>query len=168
MARQTVYRRQGAAGTVDINMTPMIDCTFQLIIFFILASQMASKSLAQLKLHRPEESQAIPAEQVETPDRLIVNVITSAGDSESANPALAGKADRYEIDGVPIRVGDEDRLTEVFRYRKSKAGNPEEFCVEIRADYRVNFGDVQPIMLATAKAKIVNMNITALTAVGQE
>lgn len=166
MARRSIYRQQGTAGEVGFNMTPMIDCTFQLIVFFIIASQIASKSLAQLDLHRPEVSQAIPSEKMKTPNRVIVNVLSGAG-GKGANPALIGKARRYEIDGNPIAVGDFARLVEFLTRRKRESASAD-FRVEIRADHRVSFMDVQPVMLAAAEARIVKMNITALTTVGEE
>jgi len=167
MAKHVAYQKTGTAGQVEFNMTPMIDCTFLLIIFFILASQMASDSLAKVDLHRPQASQAIPTEDIETPNRVIINVLSRAGDDEDANPALAGRADRYEINRVRFEVGNIERLADFLRRRKDSSGKPDEFYVEIRADHRVNFADVEPVMLAAADAEIVKMNLTALTAVGE-
>ena len=166
MAKYSVYKRTVAAGTIEFNMTPMIDCTFQLILFFILASQVASEALAKLDLPRPETSQAIPSEETETPNRVIVNVISAAEDG-GGNPALADKAKRYEINRNAIQVGDIERLVDIFHDRMQGLSKPEDFYVEIRADYHVGFGEVQPIMLACAEAGIVNLYLTALTAVGE-
>ncbi len=165
MEKHRVYKRGAPAGEVAFNMTPLIDCTFQLIIFFILASQIASRSLANVSLHRPVESQAIPSDKMETPNRVIVNVISAESD-EDAGLALTGRAKEYEIDGRGIAVEDTERLTDILRKRK-QASEAKDFCVEIRADFRVDFGDVQPVMLAAAEARIVKMNITALTAKSQ-
>jgi biopolymer transport protein ExbD len=147
-------------------MTPLIDCAFQLIIFFVLVSQFASKSLAHLQLHRPEVSQAIPAEQIETPNRVIVNVISSAGDDGGENSTLSAMASHYEIDGNRIEVGNFTGLLEFLKKRRLQSSSAD-FSVEIRADSRVNYSDVAPIMQAGARAGIVNMNVTALTAVGE-
>ena len=51
MAKKSVYRTGGPA-VVDFNMTPMIDVTFQLILFFILVGQVASDALAQMPIGR--------------------------------------------------------------------------------------------------------------------
>ena len=171
MARHLAYKRQGTAGEVGINMTPMIDCTFLLITFFILTSQMVSQSLVKLDLPRPEESQAIPSDRMKTPNKVIVNVLPLLGVTEEGEAASSFKTARYEIDGRAIAVGDVERLVEVFRARKersgTKAARTDDFHVEIRADHRVRFGDVHPIMLAAAEAGIVNMNITALTGLSE-
>lgn len=166
MAKHRIYKRGGLTGEVSINLTPMVDCTFLLIVFFIITSQFASQALPPLKLHRPEESQAIPTDQARITNRVIVNVLATAPKDADANPALAGRADRYEIGGNRIRMGDTGRLGDILRAWKD--ANPgEELHLEIRADHRVSFGDVAPVMHAAADAGIVNMNITALTAAGE-
>ncbi len=164
MAKSLIYERT-SSGEVGFNMTPMIDCTFQLIIFFILAGQAASLSLARLDLHRPEQSQAIPSEEIETPRKVIVNVVAHDGDKDP-NPALLGKASRYEIEGRHIPINDTRQLVKILTTRREAAG-AEDFYVEIRADHRVSFGDVRPVMRAAADAKVVNISITALTSVGE-
>jgi len=170
MLKSMVYKLSGGGGDICFNMTPMIDVVFLLIIFFILASQMASQELVQLKLHRPQVSQARrDAELTSAPNRLIVNVVWKGDtDAEAVYPALAGQARTYRIGVVPVEVGDQETLVDVFTARRkaAEAAGHKEFFVEIRADYRVNFGDVAPVMLAAAAARIPKMNITALLEAG--
>jgi biopolymer transport protein ExbD len=142
-------------------MTPMIDCTFLLIIFFILAGQMASESLAHVELPDPEQSQAVPSERMDRPDKAIVNVIYATGEGEEEVPALIGKASRYQVGGVRVEPGDVDSLKGILERMKADSGSGE-FSVEIRADERVDYADVFPVMQAAAAAKITKMNITAL------
>ena len=162
MAKHWAFRKRTGSGDVSFNMTPMIDCTFQLIIFFILTSQMASESLTKLDLPRPLRSQAIPSEQIDSPGKVIVNVLSAVGEGTDENPALIGKASRYQIGGLKIERGDVETLYQSLAKLKQSSG-AKEFCVEIRADHRVNFSEVQPVMLAAARAQILKMNITALT-----
>ncbi len=166
MAKHWAFRERTTSGNVSFNMTPMIDCTFQLIIFFILASQMASESLARLQLARPYQSQAIPAEQIDSPGKVIVNVLSAVGDDEEFNPALLGKASRYQIGSVKIARDDVEGLQKLLADLKQASG-VKNFCVEVRADHRVNYSEVQPVMLAAARARIPKMNITALTLLDQ-
>jgi len=167
MAKHVAYQKGGTAGQIEFNMTPMIDVTFLLIIFFILAGQILSDELADLEVHRPHASQAIPSEEMKTPNRAIVNVVSRVGKDEDANPALAGRADRYEINRARFEVGNVERLADFLRSKRGASAKPEEFYVEIRADQRVNFADVEPVMRAAAEAEIVKMNLTALTAAGE-
>ncbi len=158
MPKSLVYNRNQPAGDVSFNMTPLIDCTFLLIVFFILASQMASNALSQLQLHRPVKSQAfLPAKP---PERVIVNVISID------EFATSSRASHYEIDGVAIGLDRVDLLTHELNRRLIRAGEAE-FFVEIRADSRVWYGDVFPVMSAATDAGISRMNITALVEVSQ-
>lgn len=170
MARKRIMTSDGGAD-VEFNMTPMIDCTFQLIIFFILASTVLSPALSDLELHRPKGSVAQEEkERDEDLNRVIVNIVSRARDEADAPPELSAQALQYEVGGQPIDVGDIDRLVELFKSRMSasKGKDQKPFCVEIRSDHRVNYDAVKPVMKAASLAEIHRMNLTALTASGAE
>ena len=164
MAESKVYRR-GGGGRVEFNMTPMIDVTFQLIIFFILAGQVASAELVQMKVPRPTESQALPENAI-VKNRVIINIVSKAGvEKEDADPFLAGQAKEYRAAGKAFEAGDKEGLQELLEmyYNRWMQDHPgSEFFVEIRADHRVRYGHVEPALLAAAAAGIPKMNITAL------
>lgn len=170
MAKSSVFKKTGASGEVAFNMTPMIDCTFQLIIFFILSATVMSQALADLKLHRPWRSQARDEKEIllEADNRIIVNVVSAAGKKKDASAELAAQAQRYQILTEKIDIGNRDKLTRIIkdRVKRARQAGHKKFFVEIRADYRVNFGAVRPVMLAAAKAGVTNvemkMNLTAL------
>jgi len=61
---------------MEPNMTPMIDVVFQLIIFFMLVTEMSQADLEQMEL--PEASEAMPDDQPEE-NRMVINV-TEEGD----------------------------------------------------------------------------------------
>jgi hypothetical protein len=44
------HRREGEAGSAELDLTPMIDVTFQLIIFFMVVSQITSQENVDLRL----------------------------------------------------------------------------------------------------------------------
>ena len=170
MAKSGVFKKTGPSGDVAFNMTPMIDCTFQLIIFFILTATVMSQALADLKLHRPWRSQALEEKEIllEADNRIIVNVVSEAGKKKDAPPRLAAQAGRYHILTERIDIGNKDKLIRIIkeRVKRARQAGHKKFFVEIRADYRVNFGAVKPVMLAAAKAGVTNMemkmNLTAL------
>lgn len=66
-------------GDLKIDLTPMIDCTFQLIIFFILATDLSQRELEILTLPRAPSSVADPGGDV---DRIVVNIV------DMTNPAV--------------------------------------------------------------------------------
>ncbi|MGC9455077.1 MAG: ExbD/TolR family protein [Phycisphaerae bacterium] len=154
-------------GAVSFNMTPMIDCVFLLIIFFLLASSFASQKLPQLDPHRPEASQAQPREEMEIPNKVIVNILPTEGETLSEDPSMAGRARGYNIDGKSIEVGDTATLEEILTDRKQSARG-DDFFVEVRVDWRVAYSEVVPVLQAAARAEIENLNLTALTAVIEE
>jgi biopolymer transport protein ExbD len=164
MARQ----RRSGTGEVSINMTPMIDCTFQLIIFFILATRFTSQAIEPLMLARPSESQAQDSrEMMDSPNRVIVNVVSKEEPAEEGryDPVRAGEARAYVIYGTQVGVGDERRLIELFKQKRTASRemgmDEKDFFVEIRADKRVKFASISTVMTAAAKADIPRMNITA-------
>jgi len=166
MARESIFRSEGGAGQVTFNMTPMIDCTFQLIIFFVLTSQVASSELARMELPGPHESQARTDEEWKVPHNVLINV-TSAEEDHPNDPAYRGRAGGYVAGGEPIPLGREgERKIAAFlkarmRSHLAEKGKREDFYVEIRADKRVQFIEVLPVMKIAMEAEIMKMNITA-------
>ena len=69
-------RLLGAVGDVSPDMTPMIDCVFQLMIFFILCTEVAAADLELLTL--PTASEAIPNRGSD--DRRLVLNVTQGGE----------------------------------------------------------------------------------------
>jgi len=169
MAKTKVFEK-GSSGDVEFNMTPMIDCTFQLIIFFILSATVLSKALADLELHRPFESQASTSKALnELKNRIIVNVVSSAKNKTDKNSPESALAKHYMIMGDEIDISERKELTRLIKKGATKAReeNYDEFYVEVRADHRVSFGAVQGVLKAAGAAGIprieIKMNITALT-----
>jgi biopolymer transport protein ExbD len=158
--------RARPSGQVDFNTTPMIDVTFLLIVFFLVAGRIASSSLAELDVPKPHRSQAIPTDKVKV-EKVIVNVLLAKSEDGQVNPALAGEASHYEISRVKIDLDDTETLVAELKKRRSQSTAGEEnFFVEIRADAGVNFGDVEPVLWAAAEAGIPKINITALLETG--
>jgi biopolymer transport protein ExbD len=139
-------------------MTPLVDCTFLLILFFLLTSQMASESLARLEIARPRGSQAVQARMAAR--GVVINVL-SAQDAPGGT-AADGRAIAYLVDGRRIPAGDIEALTQLLRARASAEGTGRNLLVEVRADRRVHYGHVEPVLSAAAKAGVPRMNITAV------
>ncbi len=57
---------------VDLDLTPMIDCVFQLILFFMLVTDMSQKDLEELYL--PKAAQALADEPDPAEIRPVVNI----------------------------------------------------------------------------------------------
>ena len=172
MARERIFAKAAHSGEVGFNMTPMIDCTFQLIIFFILTSQVAIEEYSkEVFVPRPHQSRAVRGKDLDVP-KVTVNVISIDPRGKTPDPLDEATALRYEIKRQAFEVGDLDALIEHIRSKKARyeAENPtagpkgkQEFFMEVRADKKINWQDVAPVIRAGVAAGIRKMNITALT-----
>ena len=95
------------------NLTPMIDCVFLLLIFFLVATQLADEE-RELDVKLPTASEAVPL--VAKPKELFINI-----DREG----------RYV---VANRQVDARQLEDAIR--QSSANNPLRQALQIRADKR--------------------------------
>jgi biopolymer transport protein ExbD len=136
--RAPVYKPVRRYG---FNMTPMIDVTFLLLIFFLVASHL-SRNESQLELDLPiaksgsdDLRQAIP--------RIIVNV------KNDGSLWLAG------------RTVDSDKLASLFKAAKSH--ELDEVEVRIRASRSAHYANVEPILMACAQAGIWNVSYAVYT-----
>ncbi len=117
-----------AAGSVGINMTPMIDVVFLLIIFFLVSSHLAKQENA-IKLDLPTATSVL-ADQSEQ-DKLVINVLPS-GD--------------FSVAGGSISI---ERLTQMMRQRHRESGG--QLQVRIRTDRLVPYEKIEPILGAAAE-----------------
>jgi len=139
-------RRERKSSSMAINMTPMIDVVFLLIVFFMLVSAFASAENVPLHLPEPQRSQA---RQVELADRLVINCIPA----DPADPSA----------GVHYRLGPNRRqpLSEISNAMDAARQATPDLHVVIRADRRLPWADVREIMKLVADHGIANMNIVA-------
>jgi len=120
---------------LSINMTPMIDVVFQLIIFFLISSHL-SKQEAQLPLPLPVAASG-EKEGDETNPRVTINV------RADGQLSLAGK---------PLGAAE---LAQRLQGKLAETGADLE--VRIRSDRTVAYRHVEPILLACARAGIWNV-----------
>jgi biopolymer transport protein ExbD len=124
------------ATEAGINMTPMIDVVFQLIIFFLLTSHFAQQE-AHLPLPLPAADSAAALKDVDAP-RLVINV-TADGTLLFSGRSLTPADLRQRL---AERIADLGKDVEV----------------RIRADRSVPYQHIEPVLLACARAGIWNVN----------
>jgi len=146
-------------------MTPLIDVTFQLIIFFMLVNNIIAEETVPMIV--PELDQA-KTRQVEEMERVVVNVA----------PADYSRDERMDEpldwDGVPseVRVGiqsfsldDMRGVTEAIRDAVARGPKtPEgdsELEVLLRADAAIRYQEVQPVMAAISQANVGTIHLVA-------
>lgn len=129
---------QRGPAEVRANLTPMIDVTFLLIVFFVLVSQIVE--VENVKMILPELDE--PAtERFGDEQRAVINVV----------PDRDGKARSYRLGTREYPAGDEgaERLT--GHLAGLLRANPN-LAINLRADRGTHYEWVQPMLRAVAAA----------------
>ena len=160
MAKRSAFRGGDETGAVTFNATPMIDCVFQLILFFLLTTQVASRTRPLMKLPKPLEAQAI-SEKMKTPHRVVINVLSDR-DEKNPDPVKAGRAKEFLVGTKTIPAHRLDKLEKIVReeWEKTDPEYKKDFFVEIRADRDVHYAEVARVMEKAARVGIVKMHLT--------
>lgn len=124
-----------AAGL--INLTPMIDVVFQLLLFFLVASKFADEE-RQLKVVLPQASEAKP--MIAKPQEFMVNI---------------DQAGKYFAGGKQLSAPQLERALV-----QAAANNPGRQAVVIRADKRCQFDYVAQAMNLCNKANIRDYRVS--------
>ncbi len=154
----TVFQR----GPVkpEMNMTPLIDVTFLLIVFFMLVSNIVSNERVPMVVPQLEDSKTRELGDIE---KVVVSIAPASfsGDARLDAPldhpgqaryVQLGAGQRFQLTQLP-------QLTEALRRETQK--NPE-VEVLLRGDAALYYGQVQPIMDAITAAGVGTVNLVAL------
>lgn len=134
MSRRGVRERKAFAT----NLTPMIDVTFLLIVFFVLVSQIVE--VEQVAMDLPEPTNAATDEMTEE-RRVVLNVV----------PGLRGAAREYRLGGRGFAADAAGVEALAARLASLYATNPG-LVVHLRADRGTDYEDVAPAMQAITVA----------------
>jgi biopolymer transport protein ExbD len=131
-----VYPRGNAE--VRANLTPMIDITFLLIVFFVLVSQIVEVENVEMNLPEPVDPMT---ERPGDEPRAVINVI----------PGPGGQARGYRLSGRTYQPGakgaDDVTTALVAMYR----ANPV-LSVNLRADRATQFEWIEPVIQSVSTA----------------
>src|SRR5687768_17927013 len=122
------YRQRGSS--FHLNMTPLIDVTFLLLTYFMLATHYASAEKPDMQVPNPDQSVALDR-KIE--DKIIINVLYK---TDSSEPSLMFGA-------VPVAS-----LDELIQQLQAAAARDAKLEVILRADRRVLYGQVRKVMEA--------------------
>ena len=134
--------RPASTGVVCVNMTPMIDMVFNLLIFFILTSQFVKLEVENVVL--PPSTTATTKDYTSFRN-VVINVVNRDGAGEVI---VFGK------------VMTPQEITDHLRELKESAEG-RQMNVILRADAEVPYEDVARVMLAAGQAQIQGWWITA-------
>lgn len=131
--RKTRFQSEFAA-----NLTPMIDVTFLLIVFFVLVSQIVEVENVELALPELfEPATELPGEE----QRAVINIVPGSG----------GLAREYRVGGHSIPPAPDGTEALVAHLTTRLEENPA-LRVNLRADRSTHYEHVQPVLQAVATA----------------
>ncbi|MHC5209382.1 MAG: ExbD/TolR family protein [Planctomycetota bacterium] len=128
-------RRDPTQDAIKMDMTPMIDVVFQLIIFFMLVTDMTQQDLAELKL--PVAQMAAKDETEE--GRMTINVLKE-GEIEIKRVKYATLDDAGAVSALRSFLAREVALG------KKEPDGTSERALLIRADQHTEFKHIQKVM----------------------
>lgn len=117
----------------EVNMTPMIDVVFQLIIFFVVTLRMTKEINEKIKLEDGKHGETITAENTAM-QSLTIEV------DRRRSFIYGGKRGRISINNAQLT---DSRLKDIIKSRYQKFGS---FPVLIRADKKAVHEDVKRVM----------------------
>lgn len=130
------FRRQNRED-VSINLTPLIDVVFLLLIFFMVSTTFTRETRLDITLPEADSSPAVkPKDQVEV---------------------VVGSNGRYSVDGKVLTKSNADTLRSVL-LRKAEQGTDIPFT--ITADAQASHQAVVRVMDVAGRIGFTNINIT--------
>ena len=150
---------QRGAVTPSMNITPLIDVVFLLIVFFMLVNNIVSEEKVPMIPPDIDESQARQLGEV---DRVVVSVAPEEfRQSERAEDPLDHPGMASYVKVGALKRFEMDQMAEVAELLgQARADNPE-VEVLLRADSALYYGQVQPVMAAITAAGISKVNLVA-------
>jgi biopolymer transport protein ExbD len=138
--RKRVTHNEGC----DVDMTPMIDVVFQLIIFFIVTIKLNEQINEDIELAEAKESPTLK----DAIDLMLIIEVDKSG--------------YFSISGTPIPEGT---IRQIIRNRYNRYG---EFPVMIRADKRTQHKHVRKIMDMCSQIGIWRIDFAAIKKYAKE
>ena len=138
------FKLKNKGGKRRVDMTPMIDCVFQLLLFFLVASQFEEQARSagegELGANLPAVSEAMP--MVMKPREIIVNVDDKG---------------EFYVDG---QLHSEAQLTE--RFGRAQNNNPGNQSVIIRGTENAEWKYVARVMGLCNQSEIVDYRVAVV------
>ncbi len=128
---------------LEMNMTPMIDVVFLLIIFFLVSSHLAKQEV-QAEVSLPAAETGQEQRETETP-RVTINVVA--------------EADRYEVRLGALPVDNASLRARLQRAQSDAGGNLE---IRIRSDRATPYEVIEPILVTCARLGIWNVKFAVV------
>ena len=155
--------------TPEMNMTPLIDVSFLLIVFFMLVNRILSEESVRMVVPKLDDPQVVdPGEG----DRLVLNVVAfepPGMDRSAGHPlSIPGRPAGVKVGLTMIPFGpawrarlDEALRHAVQRYEKQNKQPAAKLEVILRADAALSYDHVQPVLETIAEAGFSRVSLVA-------
>ncbi len=135
---------------VHANLTPLIDVTFLLIVFFVLVAQITNSQIVdEIKLPEPENAVSIEPPPND-PARLTLNVLPQ---NTTKNSIASYRLGSRDYPATPFGI---TTLTHALQAAQQK--NPA-ITIDLRADKSTPYSRIFPALNATSRAGITRLNL---------
>jgi biopolymer transport protein ExbD len=140
-------RKKRPLKDAKMDMTPMIDIVFMLIIFFIIVSELSKAELEQVTLPFAEKAQK---DEQDNPNRLIINV-TGGDDSGTliVNKRVYSPPELAEL------------ISRAAQTNPTGADGLPSLKIKIRGDRDVEWKHIQNVMMACMRASVWQLSFGA-------
>jgi biopolymer transport protein ExbD len=139
-------RLRQPAAPCQLNLTALLDVVLQLIVFFILVSQLGLEDHPELNLANPEQPQVQRAGQ---DHRLIVNLLAAGAEAASEPASAPTDLAAIQIGQATFNIHDMAVVTEFLAGRLE---TDPDLRVLVRADAALPFHCVRPVLEALRTA----------------
>ncbi len=169
-------RRRPVTENVGFNMTPMIDIVFQLITFFMLATDMSQRELEQVVLPIARQAEIEAGGQ---PDRIFINIhhdrSIACPDYEAAEEGgavpVCHAPGHWKL-SVKGKEMSHDDLYKYLEYEAQQETDPNDpgvslRTVQIRGDRSAPYEEVQRVLKTLARVHIFRIEFGATVPLGR-
>lgn len=139
---------------VEMNMTPMIDCTFLLLIFFMVVSEMSSLDMEDVSLPYADQS---THEDLPQGDMLTINI--KQHDARAGIVRIGGK--KYDKKKLEELILKEAIRAQYERDPEHPNIRPSKLWVFVRCDRNARYESVQWVFDACSKHRVYKTILAA-------
>jgi biopolymer transport protein ExbD len=149
--RKPLARRRRPAEEAEMDITPMIDCTFLLLIFFLVTSRMSAETPIELPLARHGGAVVLK-------ESIIVTVTKGDGDGARIYKGDSSASENL-IEGADV-VEQEEALA---RYIETQSkSNPPKRYVLIKGERGVKFKEIDRVAKAAKRSDVEQLSVAVL------
>mgnify|MGYP006421770995 CR=1 FL=1 len=152
-----------------MNLTPLIDVVFLLIIFFMLVSQIVTEQNVEMIVPAPTDPQTQELTEDDRPIMVNLAPVQYEDETRSAMPLRhSGQATKVVVGTREFGASQTSSITEYLGTLKASRieQGVESVQAVVRADMAIHYEEVRPILEAIRAAEIEDVKLAAYTEEG--